>query len=66
MGSEKIWDQGAALTSRLRSFETERLAQEENFAGPAQLNRALIGRAEAMDSGYRTILEIHSPLRRSS
>jgi hypothetical protein len=29
-GSEKIWERGAALTSRLQSFETELLAQDEN------------------------------------
>ena len=60
IGSEKIWDRGAALTSRLQSFETEMLTQEENFAGLARLNRALIGKAEAVDSGYRTILDMHS------
>src|ERR1039458_7403495 len=54
IGSEKIWDRGAALTSRLQSFETEMLAEEENFAGLAGLNRALIGRAEGMASGCRT------------
>ena len=54
IGSEKIWDRGAALTSRLQSFEAEMLADEENFAGLARLNWALIGKAEAMDSGYRT------------
>ena len=27
MGSERIWERGAALTSRLQSFETELLAQ---------------------------------------
>ena len=60
IGSEKIWDRGAALTSRLQSFETEMLVQEENFAGLARLNRALIGKAEAVDSGYRTILDMDS------
>jgi len=60
IGSEKIWDRGAALTSRLQSFETEMLAEEENFAGLARLNRALIGKAEAVDSGYRTILDMDS------
>src|SRR5712691_8963803 len=30
IGSEKIWERGAALTSRLQSFETELLTQEEN------------------------------------
>ena len=60
IGSEKIWDRGTALTSRLQSFETEMLADEENFAGLAGFNRALIGKAEAMDSGYRTVLDMDS------
>ena len=53
----KIWDRGAAQTSRLQTFETEMLADEENFAGLTRLNRALIGRAEAMDSTYRAVLD---------
>jgi Transposase DDE domain group 1 len=44
----------------LLSFETEMLAEGENSAGLAKLNRALIGRAEARDSGYRTILDMDS------
>ena len=60
IGSEKVWDRGAALTSRLQTFETEMLAEEENFAGLGRLNRALIGKAEAMDSGYRTVLDMDS------
>src|SRR5438132_9792338 len=60
IGSEKIWERGAALTSRLQTFETEMLAEEENFAGLARLNRALIGRAEAMDLGYRAVLDMDS------
>ena len=32
IGSEKIWDRGAALTSRPQSFETELLTREENLA----------------------------------
>jgi hypothetical protein len=51
IGSEKIWDRGAALTSRLQSFETEMLGEEQNFARLARLNRALIGKAEGLDSG---------------
>ena len=35
IGSEKIWERGAALTSRLQSFDTDMLAREENFAGLA-------------------------------
>jgi len=29
IGSEKIWERGAALTSRVHSFETELLTQDE-------------------------------------
>ena len=39
IGSEKIWERGAALTSRLQSFETEVLTREENFAELAAINR---------------------------
>ena len=60
IGSEKIWDRGAALTSRLQTFETELLAKEGNFAGLARLNRELIGKAEALDSPYRTVLDMDS------
>jgi hypothetical protein len=45
IGSEKIWERGAALTSRLQSFETDLLTQEENLAGLAAINRELIGKA---------------------
>ena len=60
IGSEKTWDRGAALTSRLQTFETEILAEEENFAGLARLNRELIGKAEALGSPYRTVLDMDS------
>jgi hypothetical protein len=60
IGSEKIWDRGAALTSRLQTFETEMLAEEENFAGLARLNRELIGKAEALGSPYRAVLDMDS------
>jgi hypothetical protein len=60
IGSEKLWDRGAALTSRLQTFETEMLAEEENFAGLGRLNRTLIGRAEAMDSACRAVLDMDS------
>jgi len=36
------------------------LAEDDNFAGLARLNRALIARAEPTDSGYRTILDMDS------
>ena len=60
IGSEKIWDRGAALLSRLQTFETELLAEEENFAGLARVNRELIGNAEAIDLPYRTVLDMDS------
>jgi hypothetical protein len=60
IGSEKIWERGAALTSRLQSFETEVLAQEENLAGLAALNRELIAGAEAIESPRRVVLDMDS------
>jgi hypothetical protein len=60
IGSRKIWERGAALTSRLQSFETELLTQEGNLAGLAALNRELIARAEAIDSPRRVVLDMDS------
>jgi hypothetical protein len=60
IGSEKIWDRGAALTSRLQTFETEMLAEDDNFAGLARINRELIGKAEAIDSPQRVVLDMDS------
>jgi hypothetical protein len=60
IGSRKIWERGAALTSRLQSFETEVLTQEENLAGLAALNRELIARAAAIDSPRRAVLDMDS------
>src|ERR1035438_2097329 len=39
IGSEKIWDRGAALTSRLQSFETEMLADRKS----TRLNSSHLG-----------------------
>ena len=66
IGSEKIFrlrtrgrgERGAALTSRLQSFETEMLTEEENFAGLARINRDLISRVEALDSAQRAVLDM--------
>ena len=60
IGSKKIWDRGAALTSRLQTFETEMLAEEENFAGLARINRELIGKVEAIEWHYRAVLDLDS------
>ena len=60
IGSPKIWERGAALTSRLQSFETELLTQPDNLAGLAALNRELIARAEAIDPPRRVVLDMDS------
>ena len=60
IGSEKVWDRGVALTSRLQTFETEMLAEEENFTGLARINRELIGKAEALGSAQRVVLDMDS------
>jgi hypothetical protein len=60
IGSETLWDRGAALTSRLQTFETEMLAKEENFQGLARINRELIGKAEGMNWHYRAVLDMDS------
>jgi hypothetical protein len=58
IGSRKIWERGAALTSGLQSFETGVLTQEANFAGLAALNRVLVARVEAIDSPRRIVLDM--------
>lgn len=60
IGSEKIWERGAVLTSRLQSFETDLLTQEENLTGLAAINRELIARAEALGSPQRVVLDMDS------
>src|ERR1035437_1163956 len=60
IGSEKIWERGAALTSRLQSFEIELLTQDENLAGLATINRELIAKAETIESPQRVVLDMDS------
>ena len=60
ISSERVWDRGAALTSRLQSFETEILAEGANFAGLARLNRELVGKVEGISSQSRTVLDMDS------
>jgi len=60
IGSEKIWDRGAALPSRLHWFETEVLSQEENLAGLNRINRELLGKAEDLDAPPRVVLDMDS------
>ena len=58
IGSEKIWERGAALTSRRQSLETEWLTQDEHRAGLAAINRELIARMEEIDSPQRVVLDM--------
>jgi hypothetical protein len=60
IGSEKTWDRGAALASRLQTFETEMLTEAENFGSLARINRELIAKGEALDSRQRVVLDIDS------
>ena len=60
IGSEKTWDRGAALTSRLQTFETEMPAEEDNFRSLALINRELIAKAEAIDTPQRIVLDMDS------
>ena len=60
IGSKKILERGAALTSRLQSFETGVLTREDNLAGLAALNRDLIAKAEAIHSPCRVVLDMDS------
>ena len=57
---QKVCERGAALISRLQSFETELLTQGENLAGLAALNRELVARAEVIDSPRRVVLDMDS------
>jgi hypothetical protein len=60
IGSEKIWERGAALTSRLHWFETEVLSQDQNLESLSLINRELLVKAEAMDSPQRAVLDLDS------
>jgi hypothetical protein len=55
--SERVWDRGVALISWLQTFETEMLAEEENFAGLERITR-LIGKVEALNSPQRVVLDM--------
>ena len=59
IGSEKVVERGAVLTSRLQSFETELLTQQENLAGLG-ISRDLISNAEVTDSGHGVVLDMDS------
>jgi DDE family transposase len=60
IGSEQIRERGAALTSRVHSFETELLTQDANLTGLAAINRELLAKVEAMESLRRVVLDLDS------
>src|SRR5712692_11241515 len=60
IGSPKIWDRGAALTSTLHWFETELLTREENLIGLMALNRETVGQADCLDGSDRVVLDMDS------
>ncbi len=60
IGSEQLWERGAALTSRVHSFETELLTQDENLAGLAAINRELIAQVDPVDTPQRVVLDLDS------
>jgi Transposase DDE domain group 1 len=60
IGSRKVLERGAALISRVHSFETEILSQAENLAGLARINCELIARAEALEPRRRVVLDMDS------
>ena len=60
IGSPKIWDRGAALTSTLHWFETELLTQEENLVGLMAVNREVLAQAEMATRADRIVLDMDS------
>jgi hypothetical protein len=48
------------LTSRLQTFETEMLAEKEDFAGLARINRELVDKVEAIGFPQRVVLDMDS------
>jgi hypothetical protein len=60
IGSERIWDRGVALPSRLHWFETEVLTQDRNLSGLAAMSREMIGKVEDVEWPWRSILDMDS------
>jgi hypothetical protein len=60
IGSPKIWDRGAALTSTLHWFETELLAREANLVGLMAVNRDVLAQAAMHDGADRVVLDMDS------
>ncbi len=60
IGSQKIWERGAALTSTLHWFETELLTKEGNLIGLMALNRDALAQADALEDSDRVVLDMDS------
>ena len=60
IGSPKMWDRGAALTSTLHWFETELLTQETNLVGLRAVNRAVLAQAKMVTRADRIVLDMDS------
>ena len=60
IGSPKLWDRGAALTSTLHWFETELLTRAENLVGLTAVNRELLTRAALATRADRVVLDMDS------
>ena len=60
IGSPKLWDRGAALTSTLHWFETELLTQEKNLVGLRAVNREVLAQAEMATRADRVVLDMDS------
>jgi hypothetical protein len=60
IGSPRIWDRGAALTSTLHWFETELLTREENLVGLMAVNRDVLAQAAMHDGAERVVLDMDS------
>ncbi len=60
IGSPKLWDRGAALTSTLHWFETDLLTQEENLIGLMAVNREVLEPGERLTRADRIVLDMDS------
>ena len=67
IGSPKIWDRGAALTSTLHWFETELLTRGENLVELMAVNRDVLAQVESPKRADRVVLDMgssESPVRK--
>ena len=60
IGSPKLWDRGAALTSTLHWFETDLLTQDKNLVGLMAVNRELLAQAGMPTRAGRIVLDMDS------